>query len=489
MTPTRSVVRGPGGAAPPCAALCLVLMLAAVAVAQDTPAGADSLCPEGMRLAAERRYEEARAELTSCLEIGGEALDPLVALTAMALDQDRRAEALDWSARAAAAFPDAVEAHYWHGRSLAVTGDVAAARGAWERGLALDQDHAPTIRSLANLLLSLGEERPAYGLLNHLILVDGPDAWTLKTLSNLARKNGLWHLALAHWESAMGLSAPDAGDLRMAGELAILAGDTAIAVQRAEEAVVLEPGPASWSVLGEALFASQRLGEAIPLFERVLDADPGAAPVRFHLANAYELVGRAEDAEAEFRRYTAQRPDDAVGFVNFAVHLDKRGRTKEALQQAEQAVLLEPDGVRPALLRANLLEKMGDDTALAAAIDDMLARGVGDAAQLSAWRGRLDDRLAVDASHAGMVMLQHIVTPDSTAVRLIEEDILDGLDFSVIATRYSVGATAGQGGDIGWVDPQDMVAELRRAIRELEVQEVSRAIRSEGLFHFFKRVR
>jgi len=488
MIPNPTRLFGRGGAAAPLVVLCLILAIAGAVVAQVAPyTGAG--CAEGMRLAAERQYDAARVELTSCLEAEGEALAPLIALTAMALDQDRRAEALDWSFRAVTAFPDSVDAEYWHGRSLAVTGDVTGARGAWEHGLQLNQVHAPTIRALANLLLSLGEERPAYGLLNHLILVDGPDAWTLKTLSNLARKNGLWRQALAHWDSALGLQAPDASDLRMAGELAILVGDTAYAVLRASEAVELEPGPASWGVLGEALFASQRIGEAIPLFERVLEAAPGSSTVRYHLANAYELVGRVEDAEAEFRRYTARQPADPAGFINFAVHLEKRGLTTEALHQAEQAVRLAPGQLQPALLRANLLEKLGDDLALGEAIDDLLARGLGDAVELSAWRKRLDDRQAGDLGHAGKVLLLHIVTPDSTAVRLIEEDFLDGLDFSVIATRYSVGATAGQGGDIGWVDPEDMVAELSQAIRELKVQEVSRAIPSEGLFHFFKRVR
>ncbi len=469
----------------------LALLFSGVVEAQtesDASSGGGP-CREGMRLAAERRYEEAREVLVACLEDEGEALEPLIALTAMALDQDRHAEALDWSSRAADGFPDSADAHYWRGRALTVTGSLEGARSCWEQGLQLNQNHAPTLRALANLLLSLGEERPAYGLLNHLIMVDGPDPWSLKTLSNLARKNGLWRQALAHWDAALRVSAPDAGDLRMAGELAILAGDTAYAMRSASDAVDLEPSPSSWGVLGEALFAARRFEEAIPVFEQVLVMDPSAASVHFHLANAYELVGRVEDAELEFRRYTAQRSDDPTGFFNFAVHLDKRGLTSEALRQIEQALMLAPDQETPSLFRAGLLEKLGDDAALILALDDLLARGVGDAAGLTAWRLSVEERITTGEMHAGQVLLFHIVTPDSTAVRLIEEDLLDGLDFSVIATRYSVGSTAGQGGDIGWVDPDDMAADLRRPIKDLAIQEVSRAIPSEGLYHFFKRVR
>ena len=83
----------------------------------------------------------------------------------------------------------------------------------------------------------------------------------------------------------------------------------------------------------------------------------------------------------------------------------------------------------------------------------------------------------------------HLVTPDSLGAALAERDLHAGLDFAVVTTRYSVGPTAAQGGDIGWIDPRDMVGELRRAIEALAVQEISPPVASGGLFHIFMRVR
>ncbi len=473
----------------PVAVAALLLLVAVVRPASATTDLPPPPCDQGVRYAVEGRFQEARQALLECLDARGEDLRALSALAMMAVEEDLRAEALDWSARAVTAFPDSADAHYWQGRALAAVDDVDAARESWEAALARDTDHGPTLRALSSLMLATGDERSAYGLLSHLVRVEGPDPWALKTLSGLARRRALWGQALAHWDMALKVTNPSGADLRMASELAILAADTTYALLSSQEAVRVDPGPESWAVFGEALFSAGRIGQAVGAFERTLELDPDMTRARFHLANACEILDRSEDAEAHFRRYVAQEPGDPAGFFNLAVHLDKRGRTREALQMAEQARLLAPAQVGPSMLVAGLLEKENDDDALIAVIDEMLAGGVGSAEQLTAWRGRVQQRLDFADAHAGQVMLMHIVTPDSTALRLIQEDLVDGVDFSVIATRYSVGPTAGKGGDIGWVDPDDMVDLLRDAIRDLEPGQVSPAVREDDLFHFFKRVR
>ncbi|MFO7653988.1 MAG: peptidylprolyl isomerase, partial [Candidatus Krumholzibacteriia bacterium] len=88
----------------------------------------------------------------------------------------------------------------------------------------------------------------------------------------------------------------------------------------------------------------------------------------------------------------------------------------------------------------------------------------------------------------GGMRLLHIVAADTQAVRLVRQDLARGIDFSVVATRYSVGPTAARGGDLGWVMPDEMVEPLRSAIRKLKAGEVSQATESRGTWHFFKRL-
>ncbi|HPF35129.1 MAG TPA: tetratricopeptide repeat protein [Candidatus Krumholzibacteria bacterium] len=469
------------------ASVILILLCTAVAaLAQSVPPGP---CDDGLLLAAEHRFDEARPLLVQCLESEGESLPPLVALTMMALEDGLGPQAREWSNRAVRAFPDSVDALYWHGRVLAAADDRPAARMAWEEGLLLDSTHAPTLESLARLLIAQGEERPAYGLLNQLLRVRGPDPATLKTLSDLARRQNLWKVALHHWDQAMEIADPSAADLRHAGELAIVAGDTAYAVLAARNAVLRDGSAASRAVLGEALFAARRVGEAVPVLEDVVRDDPRAAPSVFHLANAYELVGRTDEAGVQFRRYLELAPDDAVGHYNYAIHLDKRGRTAEALREAERAGELAPDNPRAALLAVELREKAGDLDGALAALETLMERSPEAARDLAPRRRALLDALGDAGAHQGQVFLQHIATPDSMALRLIDEDLVEGIDFSVLATLYSVAPTAAKGGELGWVDPASMSPEFQAAVRSLDKQEISPPVRSGGLFHVFRRVR
>jgi len=483
------VTRLPATPRPRGAVVLAPLVLAALFAAAFARTEPIADCDLGLRLAAEHRFEEARPLLADCLEREGDRLPPLVALTMMALEEGLTAEAREWSSRAVRAFPDSVDAVYWHGRVLSAADDRPGARLAWEEGLLLDAAHAPTLEALARLLIEEGEDRPAYGLLNQLLRVRGPDPATLKTLSDLARRQNLWQVALHHWNQALEVSDPSAGDLRHAGELAIVAGDTAYALRAARAAVARDGSTASRAVLGEALLASRRIPEAVAVLERVVRDAPDRAPSIFHLANAYELVGRSDEAGEQFRRYLELEPDDAVGHFNYAVHLDARGRTAEAVRVAARARDLAPDNLRAALLSVELLEKSGDLEEALAELEALMDRSEENARELAPRRRALLDALGDAGAHQGMVYLQHIATPDSTALRLIDEDLVDGMDFSVLATRYSVAPTAARGGDLGWVDPASMSEEFQAVIRELAKQEISPPVASGGLYHLFKRVR
>ncbi|MBC8422592.1 peptidylprolyl isomerase, partial [bacterium] len=152
---------------------------------------------------------------------------------------------------------------------------------------------------------------------------------------------------------------------------------------------------------------------------------------------------------------------------------------------------LDPELLGPRILRGRLYEKLGDDTAALREAEAMLSSGVGEPERVAAWRDGIRARVsqAETSVASGLVQLLHLVTPDSAAAVLAERDLYAGLDFAVVTTRYSVGPTAAQGGDIGWIDPRDMVGELRRAIEALAVQEISPPVASGGLFHIFMRVR
>jgi parvulin-like peptidyl-prolyl isomerase len=270
-----------------------------------------------------------------------------------------------------------------------------------------------------------------------------------------------------------------------------MAGDTAYAVNTGRETVRREDSAASWSVLGEAYFAARRYQQAETALRTALARDAGQAASRFHLANTLELLGRQEEADAEFRRYVAVAPEDPIGHFNFALHLEGRSRLAEALLEATRACRLGPRVVEARLLKARLLERLGDDGPLLNELAGMLADGVGNAAKLGTWRDEVlaRRRREVDLLAAGQVLLLHIALPNEEAAALVRGEIAAGVDFAALATSYSVGAAASTGGDIGWLDPRQMAQPLRAAVSALAPQQISPPVASGGLVHIFKRLR
>jgi len=448
-------------------------------------------CSEGLRLFRERHYAAAAPLLAECLEVSGERLESLLALTVISIQQEQSYDAVKWGRRALDLEPENIDVIYWYGRALLSNDDAPGAMAQWEKGLALDSEHLGILEGLARLHLDMGQDGKAYGLLNQLVRVGGDLGWAHRAMSDISRRRGMWAQALAHWRDSMERDKPTGSDLRTASELAVVAGDTAYALSSAREAVALDPVAASYGALGEALFVASRHQEAERALARGAELNPNSARVQFNLANILEILDRPDEAEPHFLRYTEIAPDDPMGFYNYAVHLDKRGRFDEALVQIEHARLLEPGSVETAMLNARLREKSGNYAGAVAMVDSLLEAGVAGAEDLSRWRGilvRLDAEVNRGAEE-GKYHLLHIVLVDPEGVSQLLAEIEAGEDFGNLAVRFSVGPTAVRGGDIGWVAPQDMAGNLREAIEVLGVNEISPPVESGGLTHLFKRIR
>jgi peptidyl-prolyl cis-trans isomerase SurA len=69
-----------------------------------------------------------------------------------------------------------------------------------------------------------------------------------------------------------------------------------------------------------------------------------------------------------------------------------------------------------------------------------------------------------------------------TATSLIQQ-IQRGAGFAAVAQQFSRSATAGSGGDLGWVQEGQLDAELEAAVKSMRVGEVSQPIRSPGGYY------
>ncbi len=100
-------------------------------------------------------------------------------------------------------------------------------------------------------------------------------------------------------------------------------------------------------------------------------------------------------------------------------------------------------------------------------------------------------RVVVDQTHVRQIMIKtDALTNDRQAKAKLEklrQEIEEGAKFSRIAKQYSDDAnSAAQGGDLGWVDPQQLVPTFARVMRNLKQGQISKPFRTRFGWHIIQ---
>ena len=447
-------------------------------------------CQTGPDLFRAAEFAEARVALRACLEQGNESVEILLPLVVMAVREDRFSEGTAYGGRAVEAAPNDPEARYWYGRALLRGKRVPEAKEQWEKGLELSVNHPGILEGLARMALADDEPAKAYQLLSQLQRQGINEPWLNRLMADIAAGKGLWRQSLDHLEQAMLQETPSLQDFMTASELSLLVGDKQGAVDYCRRAVILEPGPESYGGLGEAFFAIEEIDSSLVYLRMAVEQAPEAPRYRFNLANALEISGLVAEADVHFRAFLAMVPDDPVGHFNYGIHLDKLGRSEEGLAEVALAVELNPDMLTARVVMAQILEEMGRwDEALAVVVGLNLI-DEANTAELDAWeqRIRMERDASLSAIGEGKIHLLHMVLGTQEIVEIVTAELAAGTAFTSLVVRYSTGGAAARGGDIGWINPADMVEPMKSVIMELAVDETSPPVEAGGLYHIFKRI-
>lgn len=464
-------------------AACLTIIAAPAHTAAADP------CQQGRELFLADDYPAAEPLLRRCLE-SGDDLMALLPLTVITVTQQRTAEGLEFGSRALVIAPDNANVRYWYGRALLQAGRLPEAREQWERGMGLDAGHAGILEGLARISIQEGKPAQAYNLLRQMNMQGVSEPWLQRLLADLARGQGHWDQAAVHLREVIEREGPSEKDQLLLGELLILAGRPQEAVAMLREAVAARPTGALLGGLGEALFTSDRMDSAAVVLQQAVDADPDQPRHRFNLANALELLQRHEEAGGHFRGYLEDRPDDPVGRFHYAVHLINREQLQEARTELERAVQLDQQYVQARIVLAQLYQDLGRPEAALAEVDELVRLDPGSRDELEQWRTQLlEDLDELRDAPEGKVKLQHIVVAEEDLARRVSRELSEGVPFAELAARHSLGPTAVRGGEIGWVDPAEMVPALRAAIEKLQPGATSPPVEAGGQYHVLRRIR
>jgi tetratricopeptide (TPR) repeat protein len=447
-------------------------------------------CADGKTLYEAAQFPQARNAMLRCVSLGNADLKTLLPLTVMGIREGRLEEAVKYGKMAIEFAPDDPDARYWYGRALLRQDRIEEARSQWTTGLGISLEHQGILEGLARLALNEGEPAKAYQLLDQMRRQGLDEAWVHRLLADIAAGSGVWDQSLVHLKDAMSRETPTLSDLLAASELSLMLNDVEGALGYCRDAKILEPGSASYGALGEAFFAADQLDSALVYLRMAVDMESSNSRHRFNLANALEIVGQYSEAETHFKYFLDAEPNDVIGHFNYAVHLDNQSREVEALFHLNRAIELEPGMTNARIVKVQLLEKMGLYEEALGEISNLEGADSANQNELDIWRNRLITARdnADGARREGKIHLQHMVLGDPSLVEEIISYLEAGADFGTLVIQYSTGPAAAKGGDIGWVDPEDMVEPMRGVIEALGNYDISPPIESRGLYHLFKRL-
>ena len=163
-----------------------------------------------------------------------------------------------------------------------------------------------------------------------------------------------------------------------------------------------------------------------------------------------------------------QSLDDQTLFDGILEQLEQQtalGKKADGLSAGGELVI---ENERRALLAAEVIEGLAAD-----AVSEEQVQAAYDEAY-----GSAEAATEYNASHI-------LVETEEEAQSLIAE-LEDGADFAELAKANSTGPSGPSGGELGWFQPESMVAEFSDAVQEMEPEAISAPVQTQFGWHVIK---
>jgi serine/threonine protein kinase/Tfp pilus assembly protein PilF len=290
--------------------------------------------------------------------------------------------AMDSTKRAIELEPNRPSVRYIAALTLFRGGQNAEAEAEVKRALALQPTYEDAIRLHATVLIRQGKVDE--GLAEFRRVMDlRPNAVAIHSDMGIALFNASrFQAALESLDKAIALSPGSAITLIRAGAAAQQLGDTKRALDYYERANAIQPRAETFSNIGTIQYGLGDFAKAAAAYEGSLLIRPQSAVTNRNLGDAYNHLGRRDDARRAYRKAVEQAevevsvsPSDARAIARMAVYQAKAGDSAAAMRSLKRAQALAPDD-QQVLQRAGVIHALaGRTTPALDAIEKAIANG------------------------------------------------------------------------------------------------------------------
>jgi tetratricopeptide (TPR) repeat protein len=252
----------------------------------------------------------------------------------------------------------------------------AKAAALFERVLALQPDHVPSLIWLGAMRLITGDSDGAEAPLNKALALQPRDAAALYHAGRVALGKRQYQLAIDRL-SASATAAPQASSVQYPLSLAYRGlGDTKNADAHLRLRGNVDPSPddplmrqvsgllqsaSAFEVRGAEALSQRRWTDAVVALRQAAQLAPENATTHLNLGTALFETGDATSALAEFREAVRLSPGLAKAHYGIAIVSEAEGHDREALDAFAEAVKDDPDSAETRLSFADALRRAGRD--------------------------------------------------------------------------------------------------------------------------------
>ncbi|MDD5627585.1 MAG: tetratricopeptide repeat protein [Elusimicrobia bacterium] len=276
--------------------------------------------------------------------------------------------------------PESLPLHYALAQAYEASASTEAALAEYQQILGLDPTNIPLIDHVGELLAAGGDIAGARSRFEAARRLQPSDPFACQWLAVDAEKAGDWARAVDTLKTSAALGEDPSLNLRLS-YYATQAGLLSDAVRILKAAHERWPGNdqiAYFLALGYDDLKES--GKAAALLRQVLELKPAWREARFQLGTILERLNRVGEAEKEFRRLLADKPDDAAALNYLGYSLADRGlKLAEAEGLIREAVRLAPTNAAYLDSLGWVLYKQGRSTEAVSELRSAAARGSEDA--------------------------------------------------------------------------------------------------------------